>query len=71
MEKKEKKEEKFIYKKKSGGAGFRTPDLPHAKRTLYHWATPPRGDRNRKFRRVVNFPKTEVYVATSAQPFTV
>ena len=26
---------------KIGGAGFRTPDLPHAKRTLYHWATPP------------------------------
>ena len=21
---------------KIGGAGFRTPDLPHAKRTLYH-----------------------------------
>ena len=21
---------------KVGGAGFRTPDLPHAKRTLYH-----------------------------------
>ena len=36
MEKKENKEEIFIYKKKSGGAGFRTPDLPHAKRTLYH-----------------------------------
>ena len=25
----------------NGGAGFRTPDLSHAKRALYHWATPP------------------------------
>lgn len=31
----------FIKKKDCGGAGIRTPDLPHAKRTLYYWATPP------------------------------
>ena len=32
----------LIKKKYFGGAGIRTPDLPHAKRTLYYWATPPK-----------------------------
>ena len=28
-------------KRTTGDVGDRTPDLPHAKRTLYHWATSP------------------------------
>ena len=30
-----------LFQKKIGGAGIWTQDIPHAKRTLYHWATPP------------------------------
>ena len=32
--------------KKCGDTGDRTPDLSHAKRTLYHWATSPDGRNN-------------------------
>ena len=33
--------EKKVEENKTGGAGDRTRGLSHAKRTLYHWATPP------------------------------
>ena len=32
---------KIIWKKILGGVGIRTRGLSHAKRTLYHWVTPP------------------------------